>query len=313
MSTSLPPPYNPFSSLKPSANLRTALAKKRVLITGASLDGVGRVLAHIHALHGAEIILADILPLDAVAEECRALGAALVICARFDAGQEGDSARMVHESVVKLTDGVLDAVYLNHNAGCFAPMFVQPDLVGTSRRLMRINYFSYVEIADAALPFLADAAARKQERGPRGSRGLRSSIVVISSLAAQVPMLDTHAYAASKAAISSWFNSMRIELRRDAKLGPLIAVNIVYFSAVRTATLVTAMGGENGPNQHVLKIAASPLDAAKATIEACISGRPVTHFPSNIAIVPKIYSIWPWLARQLVSAVKVKHPPQDVQ
>jgi short-subunit dehydrogenase len=299
--------YNPLA-LKPSTKLRAALANKRVLITGASLDGVGRVLAHIHALHGAEVVLADILPLDEVAGECRSLGAARVICCNFDAGLEGDSARMVRESVVKLSGGVLDAVYLNHNAGCFAPMFVQPDLVGTARRLMRINYFSYVEIADAALPFLADAAAATAATGKRGAR-TKSSIVVISSLAAQMPMLDTHAYAASKAAISSWFNSMRIELRRNEKLNPLIAVNIVYFSAVRTATLVSAMGGENGPNQHVLKIAASPLDAAKATIEACISGRAVSHFPSNIAILPKIYAIWPWLARRLVSAVKVEHPP----
>jgi NAD(P)-dependent dehydrogenase (short-subunit alcohol dehydrogenase family) len=290
--------YSP-RSLVASSSLRAALSQKRVLITGASLDGVGRIIAHLYSLHGAQVALADILPLDAVAEECRALGAARVVCCSFDAGKEGDSARMVKEIALKL--GALDAVFLNHNAGCFAPMFEQPDLIGTARRLMRINFFSYAEIADAALPLLANAA-RARPRGPK------SSIVVISSLAAEMPMLDTHAYAASKAAISSWFNCMRIELRRDADLAPLIAVSIVYFSAVRTATLVSAMGGEGGPNQHVLKLAATPLDAARATIDACISGRPVTHFPSNIAILPKLYSIWPWLARRLVSAVTVKHP-----
>ena len=296
-----PPAYTP-ASLVPTAALRRALDGRRVLITGAALDGVGRIIAHIHALHGAEVILADLLPLEAVADECRALGARRVVCAYFDAGKEGDSARMVTESVAQLSGGVLDAVYLNHNAGCFAPMFAQPDLVGTARRLMRIHFFSFAEIADAALPLLCSAA-----RGaPRGAP--RSNIVAISSLAAEVPMLDTHAYAASKAAISSWFNCLRIELRRDAALSQLVAVSIVYFSAVRTATLVKAMGGEGGPNAHVLAIAAAPLDAARAAIGAATSGRAVTHFPASIGILPRLYALWPWLARRLVSSVVVKHP-----
>lgn len=100
---------------------------------------------------------------------------------------------------------------------------------------------------------------------------------------------------------------MRIELRRDPELAPLINVNIIYFSAVRTDTLVRAMGGEDGPNQHVLNLAADPLDAAYATINAGIQRVPVTHFPSNIAILPKLYAIWPWCARRLVSSVVVKH------
>lgn len=300
MPPSPPATYSP-KSLSATPALRRALSRRRVLITGAALDGVGRIIAHIHSLHGAEVILADVLPLEAVADECRALGASRVVCAIFDAAKEGDSARMVGESVAQLTGGVLDAVYLNHNAGCFAPMFEQPDLIGTARRLMRINFFSYAEIADAALPLLTEAA-----RGaPRGAP--RSNIVVISSLAAEMPMLDTHAYAASKAAISAWFNCMRIELRREER-SRLVAVSIVYFSAVRTATLVKAMGGEGGPNAHVLAIAAAPLDAARAAIGAATSERAVTHFPASIGILPRLYALWPWLARRLVSAVVVKHP-----
>jgi len=279
--------------------LRAALANRRFLVTGAALaDGVGRALAHILAAHGAAVALADVLPLDDVAAECRALGAARVAACRFDAAAAGDSARMVAAAVDGL-GGPLDAVLLNHNAGCFAPMLAQPDLVGTARRLMAINFFSYAEIADAALPHLA-AAAR--------ARGAPSSVVAVSSLAAELPMLDTHAYAASKAAISNWFGCLRIELRRDAALAKLVSVGIVYFSAVRTATLVKAMGGADGPNQRVLALAAPPLDAAYAVIDACVSRRPVTHFPANIGVIPRLYAIWPWAARQLVSSVVVKHP-----
>jgi short-subunit dehydrogenase len=298
-----PPPYDP-RSLKPSAALRRALAGRRVLITGAALDGVGRILAHIHALHGAEVALADVLPLEAVTAECRALGAARVVACAFDAAREGEGARMVREACSQLSGGALDAVFLNHNIGVFAPMMQQPDLLGAMRRLMSVNFFAYAEIAHAAMPMLSAAA-----RARGGARGAASSIVVISSLAAEMPMLDTHAYAASKAAISAWFNCLRIELRRDAELAALVSVSVVYFSAVRTATLVRAMGGEGGPNRHVLALAADPVDAAYATVDACVQRRPVTHFPSNIAVVPKIYAIWPWLARKIVSSVVVKHAP----
>ena len=299
-----PPPYDP-SRLRPRAALRRALAGRRVLITGPALDGVGRVLAHIHALHGAEVALADVLPLEAVAAECAALGAARVVTVRFDAALEGDSARMVREACAGLTGGLIDAVYLNHNAGVFCPMLEQPELVRTARRLMSINFFAYAEIADAAMPALL-AAARAAGAGAGAGAAPPSAIVAISSLAAALPMLDTHAYAASKAAIAAWFGALRIELRRDAAKARLLGVHIVNFSAVRTATLVRALGGEGGPNQRVLALAADPVDAAFATIEACRLRRPVSYFPASVGILPVIYAVWPWLARRIVSSVVVK-------
>ena len=297
-----PPPYDP-SRLRPRAALRRALAGRRVLITGPALDGVGRVLAHIHALHGAEVALADVLPLEAVAAECAALGAKRVVVCRFDAALEGDSARMVREACAGLTGGNLDAVYLNHNVGVFCPMLEQPELVKTARRLMAINFFAYAEIADAAMPFLLAAA---RAAGADSGAAPPSAVVAISSLAAALPMLDTHAYAASKAAIAAWFSALRIELRRDAARARLMSVHIMSFSAVRTATLVRALGGEGGPNKHVLALAADPVDAAFATIEACRLRRPVSYFPANVAILPLIYAVWPWLARRIVSSVVVK-------
>jgi len=168
---------------------------------------------------------------------------------------------------------------------------------------MAINFFSYAEIADAAMPFLLAAA---RDRGADKGTAPPSAIVAISSLAAVLPMLDTHAYAASKAAIAAWFSALRIELRRDAARARLLGVFLMNFSVVRTATLVRALGGEGGPNQHVLAIAADPVDAAFATVEACRLRRPVSFYPANVGILPKIYAIWPWLARRIVSSVVVK-------
>jgi short-subunit dehydrogenase len=131
-------------------------------------------------------------------------------------------------------------------------------------------------------------------------------VVAISSLAAEVPMLDTHAYAASKAAIASWFGCLRIELRRDAALAGRVAACLVVFSAVKTATLVAALGGEGGPNKKVLALAARPVDAAFATVEAAVARAPVTHFPRSVGVLPRLYALWPWLARKLIDSVTVK-------
>ena len=267
-----------------------------MLITGASLEGIGRILAHIHSLHGAEVAIADLLPLEKAAEECRKLGAARVVCVQFDAGKEGDSIRMVEEVAAQMTGGVIDDLYLNHNLGVFSPMLEQKDLLETARRNTRVNYFGYIEIAHAAQPFLLDSARARDDKK-------KSTIMVISSLAAAVPMLNTHCYAASKAAISAWFKCLRLELRSSPELSKLLSVCIMNFSAVKTKTLISALGGEGGVNKKVLAIAADPVETSWATVCAAMKNVPNSYFPSSVGALPIIYSVWPWLGRQLVNSV----------
>ena len=318
------PSSSSSSSSPSSSSLFSLLSSRRCLITGPSLDsGVGRILAHILSSNGAEVILADILPLETVAEECKKLGAKRVICVQFDAGLEGDSARMVREGVIQLTDKMLDAIFLNHNAGCFSKMLEQKELIPLTRRLMRINFFSYAEIEDTARPFLLEAAREKRAKSITSTSSsffnlfstclrkrpisIPSSIVVISSLAAEVATLDTHAYAASKAAISKWFECLQIEIKRTPEVNKLLTISIVYFSAVKTQTLINAMGGLNGPNKHVLDLAAEPRDAAIATIEASLKGIERSYFPSYIAWLPYLHTLWPSLVRNILDGVKVTH------
>lgn len=281
--------------VKPRASWLPQLAGRRVLITGAAADGVGRQLAIVLGAHGATVLLADISPLDETAAAATAAGAPRVVQLRFNAGVEGDSARMVREGVDAV--GGLDFLILNHNLGCFSGMIDAPDVVGTARRLMSINFFSYAETADAAFqPLLESARAR--------GGSAKSGILAISSLAAAMPMLNTHGYAASKAAISKWFECMRLELRGHPH-GNLLSVSLMYFSAVKTQTLLNALGGEGGPNKGVLALAAEPRDAAWATIDAMLKRTPNAYFPANVGVLPRIYSCWPWLARRIVSSVPV--------
>jgi len=281
--------------IQPRASWLPQLAGRRVLITGAAADGVGRQLALVLAAHKAILLLADIAPLDETAAAATAAGAPRVVQLRFNAGVEGDSARMVREGVDAV--GGLDFVVLNHNVGVFSGMLDAPDIMGTVRRLIAVNYFAYAEIASAAFePLLASARARGGDA--------KSGIVAISSLAAAMPMLNTHAYAASKAAITKHFECLRLELRGDPR-GKHLSVSIMYFSAVKTQTLLDALGGEGGPNKGVLALAAEPRDAAWATIDAMLKRTPNAYFPGNVGVLPRIYSCWPWLARRIVSSVPV--------
>ena len=287
--------------IKKDKALERKLRGKRLIVTGCAI-GVGRHLAQIYAAHGARIALADILDTAEVEKECQQLGAEDVLSIHFDAGQEGGGARMVATAAEHFGGG-LDILVLNHTVGVFSPMLCEPNLNATAVRCAKINYLGYVEIQTAAMgPLLA--GAREAKKANPGAPP--SSIIAISTLAAKIPMLNTHAYAASKAAITAWFQCLRLELRHDTELRNLIGVSLVYFSAVKTDTLVRALGGPSGPNPRALSLAAEPLDAAWATVRAGARGARDTFFPSSIGFMPRLYALWPWLVRRIVQSVVVK-------
>ncbi len=303
-----PPP-----AVAPDRRLRAALSGWRVLITGPAA-GVGRALAHVYAAHGAHVALADIADTSAVEAECRALGAAGVVSAPFDAGKDGDGARMV-AAVAAAWGGEIDGVVLNHTIGVFGSVLDERDPAAVAARNMRINYLAYVEVQAAAMgPLLAAARARAAAAATaaapggacRGGRARPSSIVAISSLAALLPMLNTHAYSASKAAITNWFDCLRLEIDARPDVTGLLTVGLVFFSAIKTETLLRALGPLDGPNKRALSFAASPVDAAWAVVRAGVSGAARTFFPANVGAMPTLYALWPALARRIINSVVVK-------
>jgi NAD(P)-dependent dehydrogenase (short-subunit alcohol dehydrogenase family) len=304
------------------------LQGKRVLITGPAARGIGRHIAHIYAIHGASVALADILPLDGVVEECRRLGSPTVVPLPFDAGKEGEGTRMTQAAAFAL--GGLDIVVLNHTVGVFSAMCEDPNLLQAMRRNMAINFFGYAEIAHAAVPFLeasgregwtsARAAGARSGFCSSSSHPFRpSSLVVISTLAAKIPMLSTHAYAASKAAVSKWFECLRVELehgswsrgREPVPTSEVLKISLVYFSAIKTDTLLRALGDPGGANAKALSLAAEPLDAAEATVRAGLNAARNTYFPASVGVMPRLYAAWPWLVRKIVQSVVVQQvgPP----
>ncbi len=136
-----------------------------VIITGAS-KGIGAELARQLAAKGAKLVIAarHEKELEAVADECRKLGAS-VVAARADVALERDCAALVSGAMVAF--GRVDTLINNAGMSMWA-RFEDIEDLSILERIMRVNYMGAVYCTAAALPFL---------------RATRGRIVGISSLA----------------------------------------------------------------------------------------------------------------------------------
>ncbi len=184
---------------------------KVVLITGAS-SGIGRALAMQLARKGAAVGLlarrAEIL--NQVAESIESCGGrALALPADVtDAAAVRDAVRELRQRF-----GPIDVLVAN--AGISVNTFV-PDLCEKKiADLMNVNVLGVVNSVSAVLPDMVN-------------RG-RGHLVGNSSLAAYRGLPQTAAYCASKAAVSSFFEAVRIDLR-----GSGVDVTIIHPGFVKT-------------------------------------------------------------------------------
>ncbi|KAM7082360.1 11-beta-hydroxysteroid dehydrogenase 1 [Ciconia maguari] len=169
------------------------LKGKRVIVTGAS-TGIGEQMAYHLARMGSHILITarTEAKLQKVVERCLELGAA---SARYISGTMEDMAFAEH--VVKEAEtslGGLDMLILNHIGTSYFGYFNGD--VGHVRKLLEINFLSYVVMTTSALPML------KESEG---------SIVVVSSMAGKVGFPFTVAYSATKFALDGFFSSLRQE------------------------------------------------------------------------------------------------------
>lgn len=165
------------------------------IVTGAS-SGIGAALARELAKRGWKVGLvarrAELL--DTLVAEIRAAGGdAAAATADVTDRAATDAAVLALEAALGPCD------LLVANAGTGAPTHAAKMPVDTILSIMRLNYDGVVHAAAAVLPGML---ARKRGR-----------LAVVSSVAASRGLPGTGAYSASKAAISTLWESMRIDLR----------------------------------------------------------------------------------------------------
>lgn len=186
------------------------------IITGAS-DGIGAEIARQLAAQQkgeAGLVLAGRTQqkLDAVAEQCRALGAQ-TLCVAMDVAQEAQCRSLVDQALQQFNR--IDA--LINNAGVSAQALfedVKAEDLHWYETLMKVNHWGAVWCTHAALPHL------------KASRG---SIVAVNSLAGLVGVPGRTAYSATKFAMTGFFEALRIELKSAG-----VSVTTAYPGVVKT-------------------------------------------------------------------------------
>ncbi|CAD5325109.1 unnamed protein product [Arabidopsis thaliana] len=172
------------------------VARKVVLITGAS-SGIGE-----YAKKGAYLALVARRRdrLEIVAETSRQLGSGNVIIIPGDVSNVEDCKKFIDETIRHF--GKLD--HLINNAGVFQTvLFEDFTQIQEANPIMDINFWGTTYITYFAIPHL------------RKSKG---KIVAITSGSANIPLPLASIYAASKAALLRFFETLRIELSPDIKI-----------------------------------------------------------------------------------------------
>ena len=198
---------------------------RRVCVVTGSSSGIGAATVRLYARNGWDVVVnysRDAAPAEAVATECRELGAtALVVCA--DVAADADCRRLAAE--VERRFGRADV--LVNNAGT-TKFVAAKDLDGLDaddfQRIYSINVVGAFQMARALQPMLARQAG--------------AGIVNISSIASLMGTGSSLAYMASKGAL----NALTIGLARA--LGPEIRVNAIAPGLVETPWLKKGLGAE---------------------------------------------------------------------
>jgi short-subunit dehydrogenase len=186
------------------------------IITGGS-DGIGAEMARqLAARHhdGIALVLAgrSQQKLDAVAAQCMAHGAQL-LCVAMDVAQEAQCRSLVHQALQQF--GRIDT--LVNNAGMSAQALfedVRAEDLHWYESLMKVNLWGAVWCTHAALPHI---------------KATRGRIVAVGSLSGLIGVPGRSAYAATKFAMTGFFEALRAELRSSG-----VSVTVAFPGVVTT-------------------------------------------------------------------------------
>jgi NAD(P)-dependent dehydrogenase (short-subunit alcohol dehydrogenase family) len=223
---------------------------RTVLITGAA-GGIGAATARRLAAHGARLVL-----LDVEREALISLGAELggrAIAIPCDVTQEAQLMAAVRNARDRF--GTIDVVIANAALDAIAPVAEMPAAIFD--RVIEVNLLGTYRTVRSALPALPTSDGY---------------ILIISSLGAVIPPPYQSAYAASKAGLAAFGDSLRLELRASGT-----RVGVLYFGAVDTEHFRRGMAHPlmQRANARIPKsfTRPAPVEDAAAAIERAVDRR----------------------------------------
>lgn len=242
--------------------MRVDWSERVVFITGAS-SGIGRALAIELGRRGAALGLlarrGDVLR-EIVSEVEAAGGKALALPADVrDAGAVKDAA-----AELRRTFGPVDVLIAN--AGVGATTDARELKAEAVADVININVIGAVNSATAVLPEMVERNA--------------GQLVVISSLAAYRGLPKSAGYCASKAAVSAFFESLRVDLR-----GTHVAVTIIHPGFIKTPLTE----GRHAQMPYLMELD----DAVEKIVRAIETRKKSYAFPWQLASIVRAAMIMP--------------------
>ena len=263
-----------------------------VWITGAS-SGIGQATAYSFAARGHSLVLTsrNSPELLAAVQECRALGAAEVVCLPFDLLRT-DGIEALAEQAWNSLDGGLDIIY------CNAGISQRTNVIDTDeemiRKIMELNFFSPVLLTKAILP-------RMLAREPVKD-GIRGQIAVTTSINGRFGFPLRCAYSSSKHALYGFYETLAAEYYDQG-----IRVTIVCPGRVQTNISVSALDKGGRPHGEMDSGQASGLPSDKAgekIYKAIMARRREVPVGRSELLMVHIKRFFPGLCAKLARRIK---------
>ncbi len=268
--------------------IRGQLAHKTIWITGAS-SGIGEALAIACASRGANLVLSArrLDELERVKAACAQVGHGRFLTVPLDVTDDVACDTAYFDIAKQM--GQVD--WLINNAGISQRSLVSETVTAVDRRIMEVDYFSVVNLTRKVLP---DMLKRKNGK-----------VIFISSVAGLVGTQYRASYAAAKAAVHLWANSLRAEVAAQG-----VEVSVVFPGFVKTNVSQAALvgdGSEQGTMDEAQAKAMSPTDFAEKTVKALLAGREYIVIGGAKEKVAALLSrVSPTLLYKVIRRVKVK-------
>lgn len=239
-----------------------SFVNKVAVITGAS-SGIGRELARELARKGAKVGLIArrrelLSELSAEIEAKKGI----VAFAAADVAEREPTLAAIHDLANRL--GPVDLLIAN--AGVGAPTLLNPVNIGDVEKMIRVNLMGVIYSIEAVLPDML-------KRGD-------GHLAAVSSMAAYKGLPGESAYCASKAAVNSYMEGLRIQLRDHR-----IAVTTICPGFV--ATPMTEV------NDFKMPFLVQADAAARHIVRALARKKKVYNFPTRMMMLMRLISWMP--------------------
>jgi len=192
-------------------------------------------------------------------------------------GSPEEAASLIAEATALLGGG-LDLLFLNHGLSAQSAWKGTKEQFDAADQAMRVNYFSQMYLASAALPLL------KVDGG--------GTIVVVNSASARSAMPAFSYYGASKAAMATFFRSLRLELQQSKED---VAITVCTLGLVKTERNV---GKET--SSLAFRLGAEPEEAAAFMVKSAALRKPEVKYPLKQFIIKDVMDSLPRRLKTIV-------------